>query len=86
MTAVKDIDAFSRLDPTTGLPIYDGQCPARRWLEALYYGPTFPEQHKNNQGIPAGRCREQQTPSGTDRRSQDTDRNKLHEKENKQNQ
>jgi hypothetical protein len=53
MTAMKDVDNCSHLNPVTGLPIYDGQCPARRWLEALHYGPTFPEQHKNNQRISA---------------------------------
>jgi len=40
MTAVKDIDAFSHLDPATGTPLCDNQSPARRWMDALDVGPA----------------------------------------------
>ena len=72
-----DIDLIANLDPATGLPLVDTRSAARRWLEALHYGPTFPEQHKNNQRIPAGRCRKQQQPHAPDQRAeqQHTDEN-----------
>ena len=48
-----DVDVVTDINPLTGAPVLDDRCAARRWLEALHYGPTFPEQHKNNQTISA---------------------------------
>jgi len=39
---MKDTDTHTHFDPVTGLPIYDDQCSARRWMEALDEGPGFP--------------------------------------------
>jgi hypothetical protein len=46
---VRDADLFADFNPLRGVPIYDDQSPARRWLDALDEGPELPRQQKPSQ-------------------------------------